>query len=413
MKKLTRSMLIKDLKKHTKEFQKKNTNSKHIITRDYYRKHSEHNSSYTDFWGSFEDFKNDAFGKSEIESFDKKKKIVILEEENKQLKKDNEKLLKEIIDNDTLLNLYKENLDKEHRYPIFTKKVKGKTKDSKAILNLSDFHLGEVVAPEYVNYTNEFNKEICIQRLDSIFSTFVYYCKEIKIKEVHLLFNGDLLGGGIHRELERNSDLNEVESIFYLQKYIIKKLSELTKNFDKIHVDFVVGNHGRILQGRPYFKEKTTMNYEYILARQIEMYFNTLRNNEKIIVNVAESPFVVKSINGTKFLVTHGDVLTGAGSGGFAGIPFYSICMSAAKLFGMLKQINITENTQFDHIVCGHLHTSTKIPLFNGGFCFVGGCVIGTNEFSLFKMKSVAKREQLMLVIDKEGNIDGEINIRF
>ena len=120
---------------------------------------------------------------------------------------------------------------------------------------------------------------------------------------------------------------------------------------------------------------------------------------------------MIKKVKNTKFLVTHGDILTGAGSGGFLGLPAYSTAMSAAKLYGVLHQIGITEETKFDHILAGHIHTTSKIPIFNGGFCFYNGCIIGTNEFSLYKMKSVAKKEQLVLIVDNDG-IDGEINIR-
>jgi hypothetical protein len=43
----------------------------------------------------------------------------------------------------------------------------------------------------------------------------------------------------------------------------------------------------------------------------------------------------------------------------------------------------------------------------------VNGAIIGTNEFSLTKMKSVAKQEQLMLIIDSHGRIELEKNIIF
>ena len=225
-----------------------------------------------------------------------------------------------------------------------------------------------------------------------------------------------MLAGTIHDELARNNDLNEVEALLYLQPYLIKKFSELTEIFNRIDVEVIVGNHGRLLPGKPYYKKKTIMNYEYLLGMQLKMYFDLLRNNKKnnkININVPKSAFIVKEINGNKFLVTHGDILSGQGSGGFAGIPFYSICMSSSKLYGILHQIGYTEDIRLDNIIMSHLHSTAKIPIFNGGICYVGGCVIGTNEYSLVKMRSVAKREQLMLIVDDFGDIISEINIKF
>ena len=386
------------------------------MTRDFYRKHSEYGTAFQTLFGKFDNLKKEMLTEEDMErgrDFDLEKKIVTLEAENSKLKKNNKELLKGAVEEDGLLEIYRENLGKEIKFPINNKKLKLKS-DKDFVLNISDVHLGEIVRSNAVNGVNEYNKEICVKRLDNLFDKVVQYSKKMTVDVLYIMLNGDLVSGGIHQELVRNSDLNEVESIFYLQEYLIKKFSEISEFFNRIEVEVVVGNHSRILPGRPYAKEQVSMNFEYILGRQLKMYFDTLielKKNNKIFINVPESSFIVKRIKNLKFLVTHGSILSGAGSGGFAGIPFYSICMSASKLYGVLHQIGLGQEVQFDNILAGHLHTSCKIPLFNGGHCWVNGCVIGSNEFGLTKMKSVAKKEQLLLIIDDDG-IDGEINIR-
>lgn len=387
-----------------------------MINRDFFQKNTKlPYKAYFKYFSNFSNFKKYCFKEMDInpEILNYQKNVKDLKQQNIILKKERDLLLSKTIDEDEILHLYKKQLNINYKYPIFNTKILKKS-NKVAVLNLSDFHLGEVVKSKEVNFTNEFNKEICIKRLDLIFEKLIVYTKVMGITEIYLLLNGDLISGGIHTELIRNSDLNEIESVFYLQEYLIKKFLDLTKFFNKIDVEVIIGNHARILQGKPYFKEQVSMSYEYILGKQLKIYFDLLTDkklNNKITINVPDSPFIVKQIKNLKFLVTHGQILTGAGSGGFLGLPAYSISMSSAKLYGVLHQIGIDTRIQFDHIICGHLHTTAKIPIFTGGFCFVGGCVIGTNEFSLMKMKSVAKKEQLLLIIDDEG-IDGEINIK-
>jgi hypothetical protein len=406
-----KSELIQELQILSKQYQLQNPKAKTSITRKWYRQKSKRSSDFEKYFTDFGDFKLEA--NVDSDEFRVEKELSLLREENQELKSSKDKLIRRSISEEKLLKLYKEYLPHEFTYPIDA--IRKNTKSNKDfVLNLSDIHLGERVIPEQVNYTNEYNKEVAIDRLNQLFSQLIKYAKKIIVKDLHIEMNGDILCGGIHQELARNNDLNEVESLFYFQKYFVSKLSELSKHFDNIYIDVIVGNHPRILQGKPYFKEKVQMNFEYILGRQLQMYYDLLREqkkNTKIFINVPESAFIVKKIKNTKFLITHGDILTGEGNGGFAGIPFYSICMSSAKFYGVLQQIGVEETTQFNHVLCGHLHTSAKIPLFNGGFCFVGGSVIGTNEFSLYKIKSVAKKEQLVLIIDDEG-IDGEICLR-
>jgi len=388
-----------------------------LITRDYFRSHSKFKEKdILKYYGSFDNLKREAF-KEDLDVIGFKKKLRVLEERNTILEKENSKMIKGSIIEEEMINLYKESLENIAEFKINNKELSIKEdKYRTAILQFSDSHAGELVFPQYVNNVNEYNEEICIRRMDTIFSVFLAYCKKFSITKCHLLLNGDLLSGGIHTELVRNMWINEIQQIFFMQNYLIKKLEYLSEFFNRIDVDVICGNHARVLPGKPYHKEKVQMNFEYILGKNLQMYFELLtekKHNNKIFVEVPESSFKIATINGTRFLETHGDILMGAGSGGFAGIPFYSIAQSSARLYGVLHQINVKEENQFDHILVGHLHTSTKMPLFNGGFCFVNGCIVGTNEFSLTKIKSVAKKEQLMLIIDKDGRIELEKNITF
>ena len=412
-KKLTKKDFKKDFKMVSQKFIEDFPNTPVAkMTRDFYRKNSEYGGAFQTLFGKFDNLKKEMLTEEDMEKgrdFDLEKKIVTLEAENSKLKKNNKDLLKGAVEEDDLLSLFQENLNVQRKFNIDTKIIKSNS-NKKALLCVSDIHLGEVVVAEQVNFVNEYNKDICVRRLNQLFEKTVNYTKVIGVSEIDIILNGDTISGGIHEELIRCSDLNEVESIMFLKDYFVEKFSELTKFFNKINVDVVVGNHARILQGKPYQKNRVKLNYEYILGQMLKNYFEDTKN-KKIKVHVPESAFFIKEVGGLKFLVTHGDVLGGGGSGGFSGLPYYGLCQSAAKMHGVLQQIGVEEGTQFNHILVGHFHSTAKIPLFNGGVLFLNGSIIGTGEFSLYKMKSVAKKEQTLLILDN-GNIDGEITIK-
>jgi len=390
-----------------------------IITRDFYRSHGKFKEKeIIKLFGSFSNIINEVFGKQEIDIISMKKKLHVVEEQNRNLLKENSELIKNSVLDESFLDLYKQSLAKNLDSKLNNKEIIVKDdKNRIALLQLSDWHIGEEVIPEAVNGVNAYNEEICIRRLDTVFNVFLAYCRKFSITKCHILVNGDMISGEIHTELIRNNWMNVTDQVFFTQKYLIKKLEYISEFFSRIDVDIIVGNHSRIMtNGKPYFKEAVSMNWEYVMGKNIQAYFELLTEkklNNKIFVDVPESPFKIVNLNGTKILQTHGNILTGAGGGGFAGIPFYSICQSASKLYGVLHQIDIDSNTKFDLLICGHLHTSCSIPLFNGGTAFFGGCGIGTNEFSIHKMKSVAMKNQIMLILDKEGRIELKKDITF
>ncbi|HRZ18523.1 MAG TPA: hypothetical protein P5136_00460, partial [Methanofastidiosum sp.] len=224
MAEITKEMILEDFRKTCNKYKKKFPDSREILTRDFYRENGNYKETeYNSIFGSFKNLLHEYIKRYKIdikaldESIEIEKKILQLQQDNKELTKDKKHLLKKSIQEDTLLELYQENLKKEFKYSISnSKNIIKSNKDM--ILNFSDLHLGEVVIPEQVNYVNTFNKEIAISRMNQLFEQLIRYAKKIIIKDLYIECNGDLFAGGIHQELVRNSDLNEVEAIFYLQR---------------------------------------------------------------------------------------------------------------------------------------------------------------------------------------------------
>ena len=153
-KEYTKDDLMEDLRKVSKQYKIDNPDSVDIITRDFYRE----NGKYTEqevntLFGNFKNFKN-AFLDEDGLKFEIEKRILSLSKENSELKKEKEQLLKESITTDDILDLYKDALKTEYKYPLTNKTIDINGKGKKAILVISDAHLGSVVKAEEVNGVN-------------------------------------------------------------------------------------------------------------------------------------------------------------------------------------------------------------------------------------------------------------------
>lgn len=413
---VTKKQLFDDFKNVLKSYEEEYPNSKKQVSRDYYRLHSEFktDSIASKIFGTFDNFKKEFLNTEggKYTNFEKDKKIKILQDENNSLKKEKDDLLAKSIAEDIILDLYREkivNITIPKKLEI--KAIKNDNKDE-AILALSDFHASEIINSDHIHGINDFNFDIMTKRLDRIFYYFIYYCKKFGIKKVHLLFLGDLFSGTHHEELMRTNEFDEVTALFKLQEYIGLKLLEIENNFSEINCEFVVGNHSRIPQGKPQWKLSGILNYEYILAKQLEIQFNLLQKTtkaKKIKINTSPCLFKIVEIAKRRFFITHGHMLSN-GSNSFAGIPYYGLAMSGAKIHGYLTSQDNVVRDSFSDVLMGHLHCSSRVKLPAGNL-YINGSIIGTGEFSLFKMKSISEPEQLMLVV-RDGKVTNELTLR-
>lgn len=331
--------------------------------------------------------------------------------DNQKLKRQSEQAIDEIIKHESYLSEYQQYL-KSTTMPKINNVILPKKPGLHGVLCLSDWHCGEEVLPETVGGINAYNTHIMIKRLDDVFNQFITHVKNFEIENVTILLLGDLLHGRIHQENERTQEINVVQSLIFVQKYIQDKLIYMLDFVKTINVYNLIGNHARIAEGKPYYTDQVSLNFEYLMGKQLQIWAEAIQQKQKrITIHCPESTFKVININGHNLLATHGDLLAGGG-GGFAGIPLYGLAMSSAKMYGVLSQIGVDDETPFDSIVMGHLHTESKFKIFTGGFLYLNGCIVGTNTFSLQKVRSVASISQTMLMIDQKGSIFIDISLK-
>jgi hypothetical protein len=394
-KSISKEQVISDLQRVTKKYQKEYPNSGNTITRDYYRKEGKYNIEYEKMFGSFENFKSQI--KNDIDNIEIEKKFKILTDNISTLKKDKEKLLKSEIKNEQFLEEFKNRI-----HPIEINKNIPKVvqlhREKEIALILSDWHLGETINAEEINYINSFNKQILFKRANEIFEQFHRHCKNIGINKIRIYLLGDLLSGNIHEELRNTNEETIIESMLSLHDYLIQKFYEFGNLYEKTKIICLTGNHSRMTE-KPQNKKQALNNFEYILGNMIQ---HSLSEQQNIEVIVPKSIFVMDNVLGKNYLLTHGNNLIGGGTGGFGGIAYYALSSSAAKLYGALEKVNIN-TTNFHSIIIGHLHAFSFIPIFQSGHILINASLIGTGEYSLNKIRTVSSIEQSMCVMTEEG----------
>lgn len=137
--------------------------------------------------------------------------------------------------------------------PVKVKSYKRREKIRKSdiktdmVAMLNDLHIGLIVDPKEVNYLNTFNFEIASRRI-AFFIDEVCNFKKYKrdsVGKLHLILNGDLIGGIIHGLLGRDYELltHQFNGAVHIFVHAIARLSE---EYPEVVVYLSTGNHGEL-----------------------------------------------------------------------------------------------------------------------------------------------------------------------
>lgn len=274
--------------------------------------------------------------------------------------------------------------------------------EREAILVISDVHLQEVVEPMQMMGINEYNTEIALERLAYLFERATEQCRDLGITRITVALGGDLIGGTIHEELIRSSDISAVKAIMVMSDFLATEIRELKKYFSYVSVQGVVGNHGRILAGKPYFNDYVKWNWETLILTWIKDRLEGVVD----FISFPESVFCLFDVLGNKFLLTHGHTFGGGGNG-YQTFP-NGISKNASKLQGVIDNNSQAccdyfgvDNTKIDYFIIGHYHNAGSMLSFYRNIpVYINGSVKGADAFSLQKMSAGSKPSQKLIVVE-------------
>ena len=237
------------------------------------------------------------------------------------------------------------------------------------VLDISDWHIGEIIDADEVEGYNIFNWEIAQAGIFALLEDFIQWVgiqrAHYRIEECALFCKGDYISGDIHDDLKAT---NEWPLPVQTAKagWLLGEAFRIVSGHFKRVTAYEVGadNHGR-LQRRPQAKSKASNSMSYLVQYIANAAAERCADFKPII---AKGMKLVADVNGKRFLIEHGDTIRA-----WSGIPLYGIQRSAAR--EAMRRMDGIHG--YDYYSIGHFH----VPNWLEGRILVNGSLSGTSEF--------------------------------
>lgn len=256
-------------------------------------------------------------------------------------------------------------------------------------LLLSDTHAGEIVVPEAVNGLNEYNWDICVERMQRIQKSLLSFqaARPYPIEELQLWVLGDMCSGDNHDELAITNEFPMAEQAYRFGMLLGQWIEELIPYYPSVKVHGVVGNHPR-LSGKPANKQVFN-NFDWMAYKIAEAYLAGYISTGRVVCNFPKSGFVLTEIAGKTILLMHGDGIRSS----MPGVPWGGV----TRRVNEIKKQYIEQGVHIGGVALGHFHQINVVQ----GSIFMNGSVKGTDEYSLKNFGAGERPAQLLLTFDK------------
>lgn len=315
----------------------------------------------------------------------------------KQVEDKYNKLLQERIETDDAARLVQIMAPQSYKTaasaPIKRSRGKQETSPQAAVLLLGDTHIGKVVDPDQTQNWGNYDIGVFLDRLqllqDSVLSILVDHV-DCEIPELHILMLGDMVDGGLNHG-------NEADQRYPIGKQTLigsHALSQFVRNlkphFPRLVVTPVCGNHGRWPGQKRVPTKNKNSNADGMMYQTMEA---LLKDIDGLTFDFNDQPSRLVNINGSSFMVTHGDHLRGGDRA--LGIPSHAI---ARQVSNLAQQMALREQRPPNYYCFGHFHRDMTIPHINGKI-FVNGAFPGLDEYTMSANYPEAPPEQKLLLV--------------
>jgi hypothetical protein len=282
--------------------------------------------------------------------------------------------------------------------PTWLQQEPGKGTTGVPLIQVSDWHWGEMVDGDQTDGAGKFNRSIARRRVRVLHDTVIDLCfnhmTHPKYPGVVIAVNGDMITGGIHDDLRETNDGPVTWSVIEVENQLIGFINAMKVKFGKVFVPCTPGNHGRNTV-KPRAKNRVYDSYEWLIFTHIEQYF---RNDPAVSVHVPNSPDAFFTIFGHRFMQTHGDALGVKGGDGIIG-ALGPIARGAIKVGSQQR----AAGRDFDTLLIGHYHV--YIPRGEATRVLANGSLIGPNEYShtILRVPATRPTQALAFIHHKHG----------
>jgi len=241
---------------------------------------------------------------------------------------------------------------------------------------VSDIHDGEMIDPDEINGVNEFNPDICAERMHRYFSAATIignrWAEDCVVEGVLLSLAGDMISGDIHEELRITNAFTSHEQVQHVLGLLIAGVNVLLEAYPVVHVVAVPGNHGRSTF-KPTAKNYAVLSYDMLIASMLARHFSS---DKRVTFQIGKSKDQITPVFGRTVLTTHFDKIGTRGGQGFAG-PMLPILRGAKKIIEQQGSVD----RRPDLVQGGHYH-STGNPYLGPLPVLANGSVVGVSEYA-------------------------------
>lgn len=258
---------------------------------------------------------------------------------------------------------------------------------------LSDTHYGEVVRPEEMGGYNKFDLAIAEQRTERFFRRLIRVARDyfagVKYDGVVLALGGDLVSGDIHEELVQTNQMSTYETVLWAVPRLAAGVELLAKEFGRMHVVSVPGNHGRDNK-TPRYKGRSAHNADSLIANLVARQF---LGSGDVTFDVPRSIDATFRIYDFTFALEHGEELQKK----FAGNAEIGALGPLMRGTNRTKVQRAAEGTKVDYCIWAHFHQ--LLPLPRRGF-IANGSLKGYDEYARGNKFTPEPPQQFLGVID-------------
>ncbi len=246
------------------------------------------------------------------------------------------------------------------------------------LLFLSDIHYGEVVVPEQVFHSNQYDPTICAARLQEIARTSAELLKQHlahpSYPGIVLALGGDLISGSIHEELADTDAVPPLVQAREIAALVADVVAFLVEEFGEVWLYGVPGNHGRTTR-KPRTKGYAQYSLDWLAYKLLEDWLSAREKyRDRVHCHFPPSRDLTFSLENRVFRLTHGDQFKGGDS--LIG-PLGPVLRGDARK-RVTDSLMPGRPEQYDTMLVGHFH-----QLWLSNRVIVNGSVKGYDEYAL------------------------------
>ena len=310
--------------------------------------------------------------------------------------KDNTRALPKLVNQSTLYEKLKSNSgSRKHQ------SIRG-DKPQTMVAPLTDTHVGDRVVFDQTTGINAYDLDIFNKRLygwvEQLISLAEYRRNIADVDELVIPMLGDMVSGDIHEELARTNIGNCMEQMMNGAFLIRQAITRLSRNFKKVRVVAVVGNHGRMTRKIPA-KDKY-MDWDHMMYQWVAAFCAEQKNVE---FHIPKNFSTIFNVAGRNVLIMHGDSISGGGSSA-------SFTRMVGMMRGLQQQNKETKDVQhFDDVMIGHFHRIDEYDIGTGSL-YVCGTMKGSDEFTTNRLHVSSPPKHMVTYWHPDhGNVSKEI----